>query len=244
MHFACRALSRLAPCTTIARVGLALCLTLAPGFGAYAQEMAFAPIDENASNLDWLGFKNRLVEALEARNRKTLLGAIDPDVDNGPEQKRGLDEFRRRWDFDDDASPLWEVLRKAVELGGAYVKNDKDEKRGPRFCTPYVAAKWPTSIDPFAFGAIVSADVLVKTEPSSESRTLATLTHEVVKVEDWEVADRTPGFPQKWTRIALRGGSGFVPEQQIRSPIEHMACFAARAGQWRLVSFTAGYLPE
>jgi hypothetical protein len=236
---------RCTPCTKLACVALALCLAMPPGFGAYAQDMGFAPVDENASNLDWLGYKNRLVEALESRNRKTLLGAIDPNVDNGPEQKPGLEEFRRRWDFDDDASPLWDVLRKAVELGGAYVKDEKrDEKRGTRFCTPYVAAKWPTNIDPFAFGAIISADVLVKAEPSSESRTLATLTHEVVKVEDWEVADKTPGFPQKWTRIALQGASGFVPEQQIRSPIEHMACFAAQAGQWRLVSLTAGYLPE
>jgi hypothetical protein len=245
MRFAWAVLARCEPCARIACAGLALCLTVAPGVGARAQERAFAPIDENASNLEWLGYKNRLVEALEARNRKTVLGAIDPNVDNGPEQKRGLEEFRRRWDFDDDASPLWDVLRKAVELGGAYVKDEKrDEKRGARFCTPYVAARWPTTIDPFAFGAIVSADVLVKAEPSSESRTLATLTYEVVKVEDWEVADRMPGFPQKWTRIALRNASGFVPEQQIRSPIEHMACFAAQGGQWRLVSFTAGYLPE
>lgn len=222
-------------------LALALCLVILPGGPAHAQEMPFAPIDENASDLAWLGYKNRLVEALEARNRKPLLAAIDPDIDNGPEHQRGLNEFRRRWDFDDDKSPLWDELRKAVELGGAYVKN---EKGGTRFCTPYVAARWPTTIDPFGFGAIVSADVLVKTEPSSESRTLATLTHEVVKVEDWEVTDKTPGFPQKWTRIALRGTSGYVPEQQIRSPIEHMACFAAQGGQWRMVSFTAGYLPE
>jgi hypothetical protein len=208
---------------------------------AHAQEARFEPIDENAADLNWLGYKNRLVEALEARNRKAVLGAIDPDVYNGPDQKRGLEEFRRRWDFADDKSPLWEELRKAVVLGGAYVKDDKGNTR---FCTPYVAARWPTTIDPFGFGAVVSVDVLVKSEPSSESRTLATLSHEVVKVEDWEVADKTPGFPQKWTRIALQGGSGYVPEQQIRSPIEHMACFAARAGQWRLVSFTAGYLPE
>jgi len=158
-----------------------------------------------------------------------------------PDQKRGIEEFRRRWDFHDDASPLWDELRKAVHLGGAYVKDDKGRTR---FCTPYVAAKWPTTIDPFGFGAIVSADVLVKDEPSSESRTLAVLTYEVVKVQDWEVADRTPGFPQKWTRIEVGGKPGFVPEQQIRSPIEHMACFASAGGAWRLVSFTAGYLPE
>ena len=237
VHFAGIALAR-----KIAYMGLGFCLAMFAGLAAHAQDMSFVPIDENASNLDWLGYRNRLLEALESRNRKTVLGAIDPDIDNGPEHKRGLEEFRRRWDFEDDASPLWDVLRKAVELGGAYVK---DNKAGTRFCTPYVAARWPTSIDPFAFGAIVSADVLVKTEPSSESRTLTTLTHEVVKVEDWEVADKIPGFPQKWTRIALQGASGYVPEQQIRSPIEHMACFALQGGgQWRLVSFTAGYLPE
>src|SRR5690606_15320127 len=112
------------------------------------------------------------------------------------------------------------------------------------FCAPYVPARWPTTIDPFGFRAIVSADVLVTAERPSESRTLARLSYEVVKGEDWEVADVIPGFPQKWTRIVVNGNPGYVPEQQIRSPIEHMACFATRGGQWRLVSFTAGYLPE
>ncbi|MCC6535044.1 MAG: hypothetical protein IT531_21050 [Burkholderiales bacterium] len=220
-------------------LGLALCIALA--VTARAQDMRFAPSDEAASDGAWLNYKNRLLAALEAKNRKALLAAIDPDVDNGPEQKRGIEEFRRRWDFDDDRSPLWDELRKALLLGGAFVK---DDKAGRRFCAPYVAAKWPTDFDPFRFGAIVAAEVLVKTEPSSESRTLATLGHELVAVEDWEVADRLAGFPQKWTRIRLRGGTGYVPEEQVRSPIEHMACFSAHNGPWRLVSFTAGYLPE
>lgn len=206
-----------------------------------AQELKFIPIDEGAQDRNWQTYKNQLLDALEARNRKVLLAAIDPNVDNGPDQKPGLEEFRRRWDFDDDRSPIWDELRKAVALGGAFVK---DEKGQARFCTPYVAAKWPTSVDPFGFGAIVAQDVLVKTEPSSEARTLATLTHEVVGVDDWEVADKTPGFPQKWTKIRLRGTTGYVPEEQIRSPIEHMACFSRQPGPWRLISFTAGYLPE
>src|SRR5690606_35442160 len=113
-----------------------------------------------------LNDKNRLIAALAARDRSALLAVIDPDVDNGPGQKRGLDEFRRRWDFDDDGSPLWDELRKALVLGGAYVSDDKGRRR---FCAPYVAAKWPSTVDPFAFGAIVSADVLVKSAPSSQS---------------------------------------------------------------------------
>ena len=152
-----------------------------------------------------------------------------------------MSEFRRRWDFDKDKSPLWDELRKALSLGGAFVKADRGQRR---FCAPYVAAKWPTTHDPFEFGAITARDVLVKAEPSSDARTLGTVSHMVVKVEDWEVADKAPGFAQKWTRINLRDAPGYVPEEQIRSPIEHMACFSGDSGTWRLMSFTAGYLPE
>ncbi|RPI46582.1 MAG: hypothetical protein EHM59_07080 [Betaproteobacteria bacterium] len=208
---------------------------------AQAQELQFGPIDEAAGNQEWQAYKHRLLVALDEKNRKAVLSAIDPDVDNGPDQKRGIDEFRRRWDFDSEQSPLWRELAKAVSLGGAFVKDDKGRTR---FCTPYVAAKWPTDFDPFRFGAIVTEDVLVKSEPSSGASTLARLGHELVPVEDWEVADTTPGFPQKWTRIRTRSGSGYVPEEHIRSPIEHMACFSGQSSSWRLVSFTAGYLPE
>ena len=206
-----------------------------------ANQASFTPIDEGAKDHNWLAYKARLLAALEKKNRQALIGAIDPNVDNGPDVNRGLAEFRRRWNLDKDKSPVWEELRKALSLGGAYVQKE----RGPRrFCTPYVAAKWPTTHDPFDFGAITARDVLVKSEPSSESRTLGTVTHVVVKVEDWEVADKTPSLAQKWTKVRLRDASGYVPEEQIRSPIEHMACFSGEGGPWRLVSLTAGYLPE
>ena len=208
---------------------------------ALEQEMPFGPIDEGANDAGWQAYKARLLDALDKRNRQAVIAAIDPNVDNGPEVKRGVAEFRRRWDFDKDKSPVWDELRKALMLGGAYVKNDRGQRR---FCTPYVAAKWPTTHDPFAWGAITAREVLVKAEPSSESPTLASVTHMVVRVDDWEVADKAPGFAQKWTRIRLRDKPGYVPEEQIRSPIEHMACFAGEGGSWRLTSLTAGYLPE
>jgi hypothetical protein len=206
-----------------------------------AQERPFEPVDEGAEVASWQAYKLRLLEALEKKDRRALTATIDPNIDNGPEAKPGLDEFRRRWDFDQNNSPIWEELRKAVSLGGAFVKNDKGRRR---FCAPYVAAKWPTTVDPFAYGAITAREVLVKAEPSSDSQTLGRLTHVVVKVDDWEVADKTSGFPQKWTKMRLHDASGYVPEEQIRSPIEHMACFTGNNGIWRLTSFTAGRLPE
>jgi len=221
-------------------VSLILAALCVGGTTAYAQGIRISPLDEAAENRDWQTFKERLLTALEARDRKSLLVAIDPTVDNGPEQQSGLEEFQRRWALDDEKSPLWRELTKAMRLGGAFVKDGQ----GQRFCAPYVAARWPTDYDPFRFGAIVSEDVLVKSEPSSGSRTVARLAYELVPVEDWEVADATPGFPQKWTKIRLRDANGFIPEEQVRSPIEHMACFSRQTGAWRLVSFTAGYLPE
>jgi hypothetical protein len=223
-------------------VALCVCTTLVcSDLTAHAQSMRFAPLDEAADNRDWQAYKARLLAALEARDRKSLLGAIDPGVDNGPEQKSGLDEFQRRWSIEDEKSPLWRELAKAVVLGGAFVKGERGDTR---FCAPYVAARWPTDYDPFRFGAIVVEEVLVKNEPSSGARTMARLGHELVPVEDWEVSDATPGFPQKWTKVRVRDSIGFVPEEQIRSPIEHMACFARQGSAWRLISFTAGYLPE
>ena len=219
----------------------AICTLAVSGAHAMESEMPFAPIDELAKDAGWQAFKTRLLEALETKNRKALIAAIDPNVDNGPDAKRGLSEFRRRWNFDQDKSPMWDELRKALALGGAYVKAERGQRR---FCTPYVAAKWPTSHDPFAWGAITARDVLVKSEPTSESRTLGSLNHMVVRVDDWEIADKAPGFAQKWTKIRHRDGVGYVPEEQIRSPIEHMACFAGSGSSWRLVSLTAGFLPE
>lgn len=220
---------------------LACIASIAIAATVHAQSIVFAPIDEASGNRDWETYKARLFGVLEARNRSALLGAIDPNVDNGPDQKSGLEEFQRRWSPEDEKSPVWRELHKALSLGGAFVKDARGQSR---FCAPYVASRWPTDLDPFRFGAIVGAEVLAKSEPSSAARTMARLTHELVPVEDWEVADSTPGFPQKWTKIRVRDAAGFVPEESIRSPIEHMACFALQGGTWRLVSFTAGLLPE
>lgn len=214
---------------------------LALASASHAQSIAFGPVDEAANDAGWQKYKSRLMTALDARDRTGLLGAIHPEIDNGPDQIRGVEEFQRRWSLDDEKSPVWRELTKAVGLGGAFVKTEGGESR---YCTPYVAAKWNTDFDPFRFGAIILDEVLVKSEPSSGARTIARLSYELVPVEDWEVADTTPGFPQKWTKIRIQDSSGYIPEEQIRSPIEHMACFAARGSEWLLVSFTAGYLPE
>ena len=98
-------------------------------------------------------------------------------------------------------------------------------------------AKWPRDVDPHVYGAIISKDALVKAAPSSDSPTLTTLSYDIVPVTDWDVADAAPDFKQHWVKIKLKKGEGFVPEEQIRSPIEQAACFVKTENGWRMTAF-------
>jgi hypothetical protein len=49
-----------------------------------------------------------------------------------------------------------------------------------------------------------------------------------------------PEVKQKWVKIRLNDKDAFVPEEQIRSPIEHRACFIKSESGWRMVAFVVG----
>ena len=199
-----------------------------------SQERKLEPVDEAMRDLSWAKFKNLLLDAVVRRDRKFVLGVLDRNVRIGVDGVRGVTEFRKQWHLDADDSPLWRDLPSALFLGAAYMKRE----RGPReLCAPYLLAQWPRTMDPHAYGAIIARDALVKAAPSSDSPTLATLSYDIVAVADWEVADKTPDFPQKWTRIKLKTGEGYVPEEQIRSPIEQVACFIKTENGWRMTAF-------
>jgi len=214
-----------------------LCLVALFALPARAQDMKLPPVDEAANDASWVSFKNRLLTALEKRDKKTVLSVIDHNVRNNPDTPRGVAEFRAQWDFDADDSPLWRKLSSALFLGGAYVKREK----GPaEFCAPYVMPKWPDDVDPHDHGAIIANDTLVKAAPSSDSATLKTLTYDIVTVTDWDVADQAADVKQHWVKIKIQEGEGFVPEEQIRSPIEHAACFVKTPDGWRMTALLAG----
>jgi hypothetical protein len=211
-------------------------ILLAPG-AAHAQERRLEPVDEAAQDASWVKFRNRLLDAIAKRDRKFVAGILHPGVRSGLEGRRGVAEFRKQWELDSDASPLWQELASALYLGSAWSKR---EKGATELCAPYVAVKWPDDLDAFHGGAIITKDVLVKAAPSAESATVATLSYDLVEVVDWEVADHAPASKQKWVKIRIRGAEGFLPEEQIRSPIEHTACFVRAGGGWRMIGFGPG----
>jgi hypothetical protein len=216
------------------------CLLLATLVGAafvplaHAQERKLEPVDEATRDLSWALFKNRLLDAVMKRDRKFVLSILDRNVRVGVDGVRGIAEFSKQWHLDAEDSPLWRDLPSALFLGAAYLKR---EDRPRELCAPYLLARWPRNMDPHAYGVIISKDALVKAAPSIGSPTLATLSYDIVSVADWEVADQAPDYPQKWTRIRLKTGEGYVPEEQIRSPIEQVACFVKTENGWRMTAF-------
>jgi len=204
---------------------------------AAAAEHRFQPVDEARQDPSWISFRNKLLNAVDARDRKYVMGILAQDVRTSFEGPRGPAEFRKQWDIDGKASPLWRALRSALFLGAAFVERDKGRRE---LCAPFLLAKWPQDLDPFRHGAVVAREVLVKEEPSSSSSTIQVLSYEIVVVLDWEMRDKASDVAQRWVKVAVKNGEGYVPEEQIRSPVEHAACFVKTNAGWRMTGLAPG----
>jgi len=227
--------------TRLPLLKLPVLLLLAFSCGASAQERKFEPVDEAAKDASWTSFRKRLLDAVEKRDLKFVLGILDRNVRASIDGQRGVAGFRKAWDVDAADTPLWRELRAAMFLGAAYLKRDK----GPQeLCAPYVLAKWPNDLDPLDYGAVITKDVLVKAGPHADSSTLQTLSHEIVAVTDWEIADVAPAERQRWVKVRVKSGEGYIPEEQIRSPVEQSACFVKREGAWRMTAFAPAGGPQ
>jgi len=209
-------------------------LAVALAAPAHAQERKLPLVDEAAGDASWLRFKKQLLGAIEKRDKQFLLSILDKNVRNQDERTRGIANFRKQWELDTADSPVWRELGTALQLGGAWIKR---EKRPREFCVPYLLGKWPEDVAPFDNGVVISRDTSVQAEPSSSSAALGTLSYDIVPVTDWEVDDKAADAKQKWVKIRFRNREGYIPEEQIRSPIEQAACFAKGANGWRMTAF-------
>ena len=209
---------------------------IAAAVGAAAQAIKLAPVDEGASDRSWTRFKARLLDALAQRDQKFILGIVDARIRNISELDGGA-EFKKLWEPHAAASPLWFELPKLLFLGGIFIKREKGVFE---YCAPYVHYRWPDNADADASGAIIAKEALIKTQPSSAAPTLLTLSYDLVKVLDWEVLDDDKTSKQKWVRIQTTAGAGYVPEEQIRSPLEYRACFVKSGAGWRMTGLEVG----
>ena len=196
------------------------------------------PVDEGSGDATWVQFRATLLEALQRGDKRALANIIDANVLNSMEAPRGLATFRKLWDMDGKDERILRELKSSLQLGSAWY----EPKKGVRLlCAPYVPIKWPLDHhDPYNNGVIIIQDALVKSAPSQNADTLTHMTHDIVNVRDWEVADRDTQLQQRWVKIRTGGRDGYVPEEHIRSAIEHRACFGKTGAGWRLMEYVLG----
>lgn len=203
-----------------------------------APERKLLPVDEGAADPTWVTFRSRLMNTLKRGDRKGLLAVVDRNIVNSLEAERGIASFRKLWGLDGKDDRLLRDLASSLALGSAWYTRPKS----PRLlCAPYVPIKWPLhDVDPYHSGAVTLQNAPLKAAPSWASETLASLSYDIVEVRDWEVADRESQLQQRWVRVRYRDNDGYVAEEQIRSAIEHRACFAKEGGTWRMVEYVIG----
>jgi hypothetical protein len=209
---------------------------------AAAQEERLAPVDAGAADASWVQFHKRMATAIEQRDTKYLLSILDPKIRNSFETPDGVKSFVDTWELEPARakdSKIWSELRSLLRFGAAPVESAAGERL---LCLPYVAVRWPPTIDPINYAAIIVADAPVFAKPSTLAPIIDTLSFQIVGVDDWDLDDEAPKSTQRWVRVVLKKGMGFVAAEHIRSPIEARACFSRGKGNgpWRMVSFTVG----
>jgi hypothetical protein len=201
------------------------CAAFATAFAA--APVRIPPVDEAAKDQGFLAFRSQVLAAVAAKDRTFILSILSDDLLNSFGGDGGAREFQEMWNFSGADSEFWKEFRATLDLGGAFVSED-------RFVAPYVFARWPANLDVYQFVAVTGVKVPVRSGSSADADVMATLSHEAV-----ELPEENPDAA--WQKIRLADGrSGYVASSDLRSPVGYRAIFERRNGRWWLTAFVAG----
>lgn len=193
--------------------------------GATGSQEALVPVDEAGRDPGLLTFRSRLLRALAEGDVEAAAGAADPEIRVSLGMDYGRESFRERLQDPEYRGELAAVLG----LGGVFTGDST-------FVAPYTFQRFPDGYDPFECYAVVGRDVRVRAAPDPDAEILGLLTYEAVCHPPSQRTGRDGFVP-----IGLEdGGTGYVAERFLRSPIDYRAGLEKKGGRWWLVTFIAG----
>lgn len=199
------------------------------------------PVDEAPKDTLFFVFRENLRQVVKDKNVFGLLESVGENIKNSFGGDDGFAEFVTTWELDKPEraadSKVWDLLEDVLSLGGTF-QDSRDY-----FAANYVFSSWPDSYDAFEYGAIAGSGVRFRSAPSLQSRTIASISYDIVKV--LEVTDKEEtigGETHPWVKIALLDGQeGFVYGKFFRSPVGYRAGFRRQAdGTWQMEYLLAG----
>jgi hypothetical protein len=195
---------------------------------AAAEPQALPPVDQCASDPSFVQFRERLREAIAARDSAHLLSVVADDIRISFGDTGGREDFVRMWELGRPAtSRLWDELGEALRLGCAPSEDGS-------FWAPSLGQQLSEEEDPFSVVVAVRTGAVLREAPYANAAAVAPLAWDVLTVQPDDGAD-------EWLPVTMRDGrSGFVHSSDVRSPLDYRAGFEKRGGSWRMITFVAG----
>lgn len=199
------------------------------------------PVDEAPRDTSFFLFREDLKDAIANKDIFFITQMLDADIKASFGDPEGIPTFVRIWGLESPEktkdSQLWEVLGKVLRGGGTFRDNNQ------LFVAPYIYATFPDDkYDSFSYGAIAGRGVRMREGPGLNTRTLKTLSFDVVKINAYSTeVDTINGEAHPWVAIeTLDGTKGHVYGQFVERPIGFRAGFEKKGGAWKMVFLVAG----
>lgn len=205
---------------------------------AAGQERFVKPVDEASKDASFLGFRTKLISAVEKKDAKYILSIVAPDIKNGFGGEDGIVNFKKQWKIEQKDSEFWKEFSAVIKNGGSFIGEGPNKLS--LFAAPYLFTVWPEDVDAFEHGAIFGTNVNLREEPNTESKVVAQLSYNIVKV-DYENPQFNDFEKATWLKVETLGGKkGWVKDDFVRNSIEYRAGFEKKRGQWKMAFFLAG----
>ena len=185
------------------------------------------PKDEASRDPSLAAFRDTLIAIVQRRDSAALHARFSPVIKYSfGESQGGPAGLFAHWRQHHSMSKLWETLSDVLAHGGVF------ETGG--FYAPWTFKALPDSLDSFEHLVIRDSNVVVRAKADRSDPGFGTLSYDIVRSGPYR-ADSV------WREIRLPDGrSGFVPVDQVRSPIEWRVGMRKSGGRWQIDFFIAG----
>lgn len=234
------------PPATTEKLNPPIAASPSPAASPNPNRLEIALVDESTQSPDFAKFLDRTRQAVRDRDAKYIRSIVTPETKFSFGAQRSIDYLNP----ENPNSSFWTSLEKALSLGCSqesygyscptvFQQFDNAVKKNPS-----------ANLDAFSAIVVVGENVNVRSQPSSNSAAIATLTNEIVKYDiatfqNASDQDKSATLrldnPKGWTPVILSDNRrGFVSSRYAYSPIGYRVLFSKSSGDWKMQAFVTG----
>jgi len=200
---------------------------LALAFLLAAGAAKIPPVDQCSGDPGFKAFHASLSQAVAKRDGDALLALLAPNVTVNFGGDSGREAFAKQWDAKSKDSEIWPQMGIILPLGCARV--------GKARVIPSLAGQFDGDDDEDVFEklVVISDKAELRAGPEAGSKILARLA--------WDVVTAVEASGDILTKVRLADGrEGWLPADQLYSPLDYRAVVEKRGGKWLITAFVAG----